>query len=146
MVSYFSPQNREVDTLSAENLNHEALQAVARRGFVFEHDIERGTLKNAESKRCDQTVKTNLSNVLTHHRVKRKMFYVTLQRLIVIPGGTPEQIETYRRLMVESRLAISASKKQTIEDEKKRVLAGAKVAPIVEASSFRLDDVSLKIK
>ena len=145
-MSYFSSENREVDTLPSENLNHDALRAVAQRGFAFEHDMDQGTLKDAESNRCAQTVETNLSNVLAHHRVKREMFYVTLQRSIVISGGTPEQVESYRRLMVESGLAISASKKQAIEDEKKRVLAGAKVAPIVEASSFQLDDASLKMK
>ena len=144
--SYFSSQDREVDAPPSENLNHDALRAVARRGFVFEYDMEQGTLENAESKRCTQTVETNLNRVLVHHPVKREMFYVTLQRSIVIPGGTPEQVENYRRLIVESELATSISEKQAIEKDKKRILAGAKVAPIVQASSSPLDDASLKIK
>lgn len=145
-VSYFSSQNREVSTPPSENLNQDALRAVARRGFVFEHDMAQGNLRNAASKRLAQTVETNLRNVLAHHHVKREMFYVTLQRSIVIPGGTPEQVENYRRLMVESELAISTSEKQAIEEEKKRVLDGAKVAPIAQTSSSSLDVTSLKIK
>ena len=142
-VSYFSSRKHEVGTPPSENLNHDALRAVARRGFVFEHDMEQGNLKNAESKRLIQTIQANLRNVLAHHDLKREMFYVTLQRSIMIPGGTPEQVENYRRLIVESELAISTSEKQAIEEEKKRVLDGAKVAPIVQSNSSLLDDTSL---
>ena len=140
-VSNFSFQKREVDAPSPENQNHDALQAIARRGFVFEHDMHQGNLGEAEFKRLAQTVKVNLSSVLAHHHVKREMFYVTLHRSVVIPGGTPEQIETYRRLIVESELALSTSEKQAIEKEKKRVIGGAKVAPIVETSSSVLESI-----
>lgn len=145
-VSYFSSQKSEVGTPPSENLNHDALRAVARRGFVFEHDMEQGNLKNAEFKRLAQTLETNLRHVLAHRHVKREVFYVRLQRSIVIPGGTPHQVKTYRRLMVESERAISKSKRQAIEEEKKRILNGAKVAPIVQTSSSPLDVTSLKIK
>lgn len=145
-MSYFSSKKREVGTPPSENLNHAALRAVAQRGFVFEYDIDQGNLKNAESKKLSQPVETNLRNVLAHHHLKRETFYVTLQRLIVIPGGTPEQVENYRRLIVESELTLSTSEKQAIEENKKRVLDGAKVAPIVQTSSSVLDVNSLKIK
>ena len=145
-MSYFSFKKREVSTPPSENLNHAALRAIAQRGFVFEYDIEQGNLKNAESTRLTQTLETNLRNVLAYHRVRREMFYVTLQRLVVIPGGTPEQVENYRRLIVESDLTLSTSKKQAIEENKKRILDGAKVAPVVQTSSSVLDVNSLKIK
>lgn len=145
-MSYFSFKKREVGTPPSDPLNHAALRAVAQRGFVFEYDIDQGNLKNAESKKLPQTFETNLSKVLAHHHLKREMFYVTLQRLIVIPGGTPEQVENYRRLIVESELALSTSEKQVIEEEKKEVLDGAKVAPVVQTSSSALDAPSLKIK
>lgn len=145
-VSYFSSRKHEVSTPLSENLNHDALRAVARRGFVFEHDMEQGNLENTASKRLIQTIQTNLRSVLAHHNLKREMFYVTLQRSIVIPGGTPEQVENYRRLIVESELAISTSEKQAIEEEKKRVLDGAKVAPIVQSNSSLLDDTSLLLE
>ena len=145
-ISYFSFKKREVGTPPSENLNHATLRAVAQRGFVFEYDIDQGNLKNAESKQLPQTVETNLRNVLVHHHLKREMFYVTLQRLIVMPGRTPEQIENYHRLIVESELALSISKKQAIEKNKKQILDGAKVAPIIQMSSSVLDVNSLKIK
>lgn len=145
-VSYFFSQKREVGDPLSEAPNHAALRAVAQRGFVFEYDIEQGTLKNAESTRLTQTPETNLRNVLASHRVRREMFYVTLRRSIVIPGGTPEQVENYRRLIVESELAISTAAKQAVEEEKKRVLDGAKVAPIIQTSSSVLDVTSRKIK
>ena len=137
-VSTFSSQKCEVGIPPSEALNQDALRAIARRGFVFEHDIEQGRLKNAEFKSLSQTLETNLRNVLIGHPVKRELFHVTLQRSIVIPGGTPEQVETYRRLMVESERAISPSEKQAIEEKKQRVLAGARVAPIVQTSSCGL--------
>ena len=134
-VSHFSAKSRPTGSPPPENPNRAALRAVARRGFVFEHDMEKGNLKEVESKTRSQNFETNLKNVLVHHPVKRQKFYVRLQRSIVIPGGTPKQVETYRQLMIAGELATSITQQQAIEKEKKQVLNGAKVAPTVQTSS-----------
>lgn len=138
-VSHFSAKARQAEIHPpAENPNRAALRAVARRGFVFEHDIEKGKLKEPEFKTDSQNLETNLKAVLVHHPVKRQKFHVTLQRSIVMPGGTPEQVKTYRQLMIAGELATSIAQKQAIEQEKKRVLNGAKVAPTLQTSSSSL--------
>lgn len=138
-VSHFSTRNRRITSLPLENPNRDALQAVVRRGFVFERDIETGNLQETESKGYSRNFETNLKKVLVHHSLKRQQFHVTLRRSIVMPGGTSDQIRTYRQLLVAGELATSTTQKQAIEKEKKHVLKGGKVAPIVQASSSALN-------
>lgn len=138
-VSLFSGKSSQIETLPSENPNRSALRAVARRGFVFERDMEKGSLKQAVSQTLLRHFERNLKSVLVHHQTERQKFHVTLRCSIAIPGGTPEQIGNYRRLMIAGELATTLAQKQAIEKEKKRVLNGAKVAPTIHTSSFRLN-------
>lgn len=147
VVSHFSVKGRPAEIPPpAENPNRSALRAVAQRGFVFEHDIEKGNLKESKFKMYSQKLETNLKAVLVHHPVKRQKFHVMLQRLIVMPGGTPEQVETYRQLMIAGELATSIAQQRAIEQQKKCVLNGAKVASTVQSSSSLLHVTPQKIK
>ena len=138
----FLIKRNQTESPPSENPNRVALRAVARRGFAFEHDIERGNLREVESKKHSQNLKTNLKAVLVHHPIKRQKFRVTLQRTIVMPNGTPEQIEIYRQLIIAGELATSTVQKQAIEKEKKRVLSGMKVAPTIQTNSSSLNITS----
>lgn len=104
-VSLFSGKSSQIETLPPENPNRSALRVVARRGFVFERDMEKGSLKKTVSQTLLLHFEKNLKSVLTHHQTERQKFHVTLRRSIVIPGGTPEQIGNYRKLRIKARYA-----------------------------------------
>ena len=112
------------------------LQAIARRGFLFEHDMEAGNLSQATFKACTQHIFSNLRACLAYHKVDRQAFHVSLQRHIFIEGGTHEQVAAYHELMTESMKATSEEQKYAIEEKKKQLLSGAFVKTTVQTFSF----------
>jgi len=107
--------------------------AISARAFAFDYDIATGNLDSIEFHIHKESVEHSLKAVLSQYRMTPKQkSSVLLKRYETIKGGTLNQINMYRRFLLELDLATTHGQKAVISKKIDKILGKAETDCIVD--------------